>query len=147
MPIIIDGYNLLHTIHKLEESDHTPSDVQLCVIISKYLKQVGETGEVIFDGAGPRDKSSFDNLSNLDVFFAGQDTADSIIEDKIKSSTAPKRLTIVSSDRRLRRAAQASKATAVKSEDFWKDVQKQLRKKKTFKEPAEKRFGLTESEP
>jgi predicted RNA-binding protein with PIN domain len=146
MPIIIDGHNLLHTTHKSEEGSHTLNDVQLCRIVGRYLKLTGQTGEIIFDGTGPPDKSGFDGISNLEVFFAGQDTADTVIERKIKANTAPKRLTVVSSDRRLRRAAQARRATAVKSEDFWKDVQKQLKRKRAPKEPKEKRLGLTESE-
>jgi predicted RNA-binding protein with PIN domain len=122
------------------------SELQLCLIISRYLRQSGESGEIIFDGIGPRDKSGFDNISNLDVSFAGPEIADTIIERKIKANTAPKRLSIISSDRRLRRAAQTRKATAVKSKDFWRDVQKQLRRKKKAKEPIEKHLGLTESE-
>ena len=144
--IIIDGHNLLHSIRKTEE-DSQLNDVQLCMIVGRYLKLIGETGEIIFDGAGPRDKSGFDNISNLEVFFAGQGSdTDTVIEDKIKASTAPKRLTIVSSDRRLRKAAQTRKAAVIKSEDFWKDVQKRFRRKKIPKEPPEKYLGLTESE-
>jgi len=146
MPVIIDGHNLLHAIRKADEGFESISDVQLCRIIGRYFKLIGETGEIIFDGTGPRDKSGFDNISNLEVFFAGQSSADTVIEDKIKASTAPRRLTIISSDRRLRKAAQTRKATAVKSEVFWKNVQKQLRRKRTVKEPPEKRLGLTESE-
>jgi len=145
--IIIDGHNLLHSINKVEESSESISDVQLCRIVGRYLKQIGESGEIIFDGTGPRDKSGFDNISNLEVFFAGlgSDT-DTVIEDKIRASTAPKRLTIVSSDRRLRKAAQVRKATAVKSEVFWNNLQKQLGRKKRAKEPAAKWQGLTDGE-
>ncbi len=145
--IIIDGHNLLHSTRKTEEDSQALSDVQLCCIVGRYLKLIGGTGEIIFDGTGPRDKSGFDNINNLEVFFAGQGTdADTVIEDKIRASTAPKGLTIVSSDRRLRRAAQVRKATAIKSEDFWDNVQKRFRRKKAPKEPVEKRLGLTESE-
>jgi predicted RNA-binding protein with PIN domain len=107
----------------------------------------GEKGEIIFDGTGPPDKSGFDNLSNLEVFFAGLGTdADTVIEDKISVSTAPKKLTIVSSDRRLRSAARKRKATSIKSDVFWNDLQKQLSRKRPAKEPAEKRQGLNEGE-
>ncbi len=147
MPIIIDGHNLLHTIRKTNEELQSISDVQLCQVISRYLKLTGEKGEIIFDGTGPRDKSGFDNISNLEVLFAGRDSdTDTVIEDKIRASTAPKRLTIVSSDRRLRKAAQVRKATATKSETFWSDLEKQLSRKRPVKEPAEKRQGLSESE-
>jgi len=64
----------------------------------------------------------------------------------LRANSAPKRLTIVSSDRRLRDAAQTRKATAVKSEVFWDNLQKQLRQKRSVKEPEAKRTGLSESE-
>lgn len=145
--IIIDGHNLLHAVRKAEEDSQALSDVELCLIVGRYLKLISKTGEIIFDGTGPRDKSGFDNISNLEVSFAGQGTdTDSVIEDKIRASTAPKGLTIVSSDRRLRRAAQTRKATAVKSTDFWNNLQKRFRRKKAPQEPAQKRLGLTEAE-
>jgi predicted RNA-binding protein with PIN domain len=147
MPLIIDGHNLLWAIHKLGEDFESFSDVRLCHILSGYLRLRGEKAEIVFDGAGPRDKSSFDNISSLEVFFAGRDAdADVVIENKIKANTAPKRLTVVSSDRRLRAAARARKATPMKSDTFWYNVQSQLRQRKTIKEPAAKRQGLSESE-
>ncbi len=144
--IIIDGYNLLHSVRKSEYFESI-SDVQLCRITGKFLKITGEKGEIVFDGTGPKDKSGFDNISNLEVLFAGRDSdADTVIEDKIRANTAPKRLTIVSSDRRLRKAAQVRKATSVKSDAFWAGLEKQLSRKRPAREPAEKRRGLTESE-
>ena len=147
MPIIIDGHNLLHSIRKLNEDLESISDVQLCQAINRYLKLIGQKGEIIFDGTGPPDKSGFDNISNLEVLFAGRDTdADTVIEHKIRLNTAPKRLTIVSSDRRLRKAAQARKATVLKSEAFWAVLEKQLSRKRLAKEPEEKQQGLNEGE-
>jgi len=144
---IIDGHNLLWSIRKINESSESTSDVQLCRVIGRYLKLIDEKGEVVFDGTGPRDKGGFDNISNLEVFFAGlRSDADTVIEDKIKANTAPKRLTIVSSDRRLRDAARKRKATVVKSQVFWNNVQKQLSRKNKVKEPLAKREGLSESE-
>ncbi len=147
MPVIIDGHNLLWSVQKISEDFESVSDVQLCRIIGRYLKLISNTGEIIFDGTGPPDKSAFDNISNLEVLFAGLGSdADTVIENKIKASTAPKRLTVVSSDRRLRDAARARKATTVKSEVFWANLRRQLGRKKTIKEPPAKRSGLSESE-
>ena len=147
MPFIIDGYNLLHFIQKASEDFGAITDVQLCRIISEYLRQINENGEVVFDGTGPRDKGGFDNISNLEVFFSGlRSDADTVIEDKIKASTAPRRLTIVSSDRRLRDAGRKRKATVVKSQVFWDNVQKQFSRKTKAKEPLAKREGLSEGE-
>jgi predicted RNA-binding protein with PIN domain len=147
MPLIIDGHNLLWAVQNTSEQAESISDTQLCWIVGRYLKQTGESGEIIFDGIGPTDKSGFDNIATLQVLFVGRATdADTVIEEKIRASTAPRRLTVVSSDRRLRKAAQTRKATAVKSEVFWNDVAKQLSRKRAAKEPPEKRLGLTESE-
>jgi len=147
MPVIIDGYNLLWSVQGASEDFESISDVGLCQIVGRYLKLTGEKGEVVFDGIGPPDKSRFDNISNLEVLFSGRSSdADIVIEDKIRTSTAPRRLTVVSSDRRLRKAALARKATAIKSQDFWDNLQKQLRRKRTVKEPTAKHQGLNESE-
>ena len=50
MPFIIDGYNLLHFIQKASEDFGAITDVQLCRIISGYLKLINDKGEVVFDG-------------------------------------------------------------------------------------------------
>lgn len=145
--IIVDGYNLLWVIHKAGDEPGEISDVQVCRLIGRYLELTGERGEIVFDGTGPPDKSGFDNIASLEVLFAGLGVdADSIIEDKIRANTAPRRLTVVSDDRRLRKAAKARKATALKSEDFWKRLHKQLNRKVLKREPTAKQTGLTESE-
>jgi len=145
--IIIDGHNLLHAINKIEEDYGAISDVGLCRILGGYLKLTGQKGEIIFDGTGPPEKSGFDNIRDLEVFFAGSNTdTDTVIEQKIHASTAPRRLTIISSDRRLRNAARTRKAISVKSEIFWNNMQKQINRKRPTKEPAEKRRGISSSE-
>lgn len=144
---IIDGHNLLHTIFKVEGDSGAISDVGLCRILGRYFSLTSEKGEIIFDGTGPPDKSGFDNISSLEVSFAGLRTdTDTVIEDKISASTAPKGLTIVSSDRRLRAAARKRKAVSIKSDVFWDEVQRQLSRKRPAKEPTEKRQGLNKGE-
>jgi predicted RNA-binding protein with PIN domain len=144
---IIDGHNLLHAIIKTSESAGPVTDIQLCRIIDKYLQLTSQKGEMIYDGTGPREKNAFENLSNLEVFFAGiRSDADTVIEDKIKADSAPKRLVIVSSDRRVRKAARTKKADSIKSEEFWKHINKQLSRKKPPREPGAKRQGLSEGE-
>ena len=144
---VIDGNNLLHAIYQTAGDSDAINDVALCKVVSRFLHLKSEKGEIIFDGAGPTDKIAFENMSNLEVSFAGAGSdADTVIEDKIRASTAPKNLTIVSSDRRLRKAARTRKAIPIKSERFWAEVQNQLSRKKVVKEPAAKRQGLSESE-
>ena len=144
---IIDGHNLLHAICKTVGGTETISEVGLCRALSRFFELTGEKGEVVFDGAGPPDKAGFDTIGNLEVSFAGYGSdTDTVIEDKIKANTAPKRLTIVSSDRRLRKAARARKAASVKSDVFWNNIQKQLSRKRRTREPPAKRQGLSEGE-
>jgi len=147
MMVLIDGYNLLRSIQKTDEDFESISDLRLCHIVGRYLKLIGEKGEIIFDGTGPRNKGRFDNVDGLEVFFAGIGTdADSMIEDKIKADTAPRRLTVVSSDRRLRKATQRRRAVSVKSDAFWHRVMVRLSKGKKRRDPVAKRAGLSESE-
>ena len=144
---IIDGHNLLHTIIKIDENVGSINDIRLCRIIDYYLLITGRRGELVFDGTGPREKEVFGDLGNLEVSFAGINSdADSVIEDKIKVDSAPKRLIIVSSDRRIRRAARARKAEAVKSEEFWIHLSKKINQKRPIREPDAKRQGLSDSE-
>ena len=146
--VIIDGTNLLWAIHEWNDEREITSEVKLCQTLERYFAQVGDEGEIVFDGAGPSDKSVFDGVGRLSIAFSGFDSdADTVIEEKVLASTAPRRLTVVSSDRRLRRAAGERKATALKSDLFWGQVLKELaRKKPARKEPEEKRDGLTEGE-
>jgi len=145
--LIIDGHNLLHSVCKIEEDAKVISEPAMCRILAAYLRLTGEKAAIVFDGSGPPDKSGFDGISNLEVLFAGSGSdADTVIEDKIKASTAPKGLTVVSSDRQLQQAARARRASVVKSEIFWVEVQKQLSRKRAPREPSAKRQGLSQSE-
>ena len=146
MPVIIDGHNLLWAIQNPDE-DTSITDVAMCQALDIYFGLTRDKAEIIFDGIGPPDKTGFNNISNLEITFSGRNTdCDAIIEQRILDSTAPSHLTIVSTDRRIRDAASAQKATSVQSDEFWTIVTKRLSKRKQGKEPAAKRAGLTESE-
>jgi len=148
MPYVIDGYNLLRSVQKLEEFAAL-TDVQLCRVVSDYLSCVRDHGHIVFDGVGPPDKSPFGGIPLLEVYFSGPSLeADDIIEDKIADNSAPKSLVVVSSDRRLRTSAARRKAKAVPAETFWQILLNQLEKQasRPAPEPTEKRHGLTERE-
>jgi len=145
---IVDGNNLLWALHERFDEREIASEIDLCRVLSRYFALMAEEGQVVFDGAGPARRDDFESVSHVEIIFAGfHKDSDSLIEEKIKANTAPRRLTVVSSDRRLRKAAVARKAAAVKSEDFWEEVQKELRRRKPRKkEPQGKQEGLTEGE-
>lgn len=147
MPFLIDGYNLLRFVQKLDAyADLT--DVQLCRYLADFLRAVRDRGTIIFDGIGPPDKRELMNIRGLEIRFSGEKTdADSCIEVKIEDNTAPKRLVVVSSDRRLRTAAVRRKAKSVPVDVFWPALCKALDSgPKIAPEPQEKRKGVTDRE-
>ncbi|MBW8017160.1 MAG: hypothetical protein FVQ82_13320 [Planctomycetes bacterium] len=146
MPIIIDGYNLLRWVQGIEEYQSL-DEASLCRIVSEYLVRVRTFAQVIFDGIGPPDKSELGGIDNLEVFFSGENLeADDIIEEKIEEYSAPKNMVVVSTDRRIRAAANKRKSISVTSDIFWLSMIEQLDKKKPTPMPKEKRQGITESE-
>jgi hypothetical protein len=147
MPYIIDGSNLLRAIESDDERFEPVDQYQLCWTLSRFLGRISEQGQLIYDGTGPQDKQRLDNIHNLEVRFAGAGTdTDTVIEEIIKASPSPKDLVIVSSDRRLRRAAQQRRGKALRSDAFWETVLKEMQKKRAPREPSSKRHGLSESE-
>lgn len=146
--IIIDGTNLLWAIHEAHDEHQATSEIQLCRTLERYFAMASEEGEVVFDGAGPSDKSEFDAVGRLSVVFSGFRTdADTVIEEKVAASTSPRRLTVVSNDRGLRQAVSTRKASTIKADQFWGQVLSELRRNKpVVKEPEEKRDGLTDGE-
>jgi predicted RNA-binding protein with PIN domain len=147
MPFLIDGYNLLRAMQKLDEQYDAIDEAGLCRILSEYLKRKRSHGQVVFDGLGPPDKSDLSGFGNVEVYFSGQELeADDVIEDKILSNTAPKKLIVISTDRRIRAAAGQRKAVSVRSELFFDEVVRLLDRKTITPEPQEKRGGLTEAE-
>jgi predicted RNA-binding protein with PIN domain len=146
--LIIDGYNLLRAVQNLLEQSSDITDVQLCRITGEYLYRIKKKGSIVFDGIGPRDKTAFNNLNNLEVVFSGTShEADDIIEKLILEDTAPRNLTVVSNDRRVKAAAKKRKAIALDCVDFWTDVIKVFEKKqKRQVEPQGKFIGISEAE-
>ncbi len=144
MPLIIDGYNLLRTVEKMDSEGPKISDAGMCRALSEYLRLTCQKGEIVFDGLGPPDKSVFNNIAYLEIIFSGTNTdADSIIIDKIERNTAPRNLIVVSSDRELRNAAASRHAVPIKSDLFWMQLQKELERKRAVPEPREKQTGIS----
>jgi predicted RNA-binding protein with PIN domain len=147
MPYLIDGHNLLWSILKNDEHFEPVDDAGLVSTVSRYCQDMRDTGEVVFDGIGPPNKRPFKQIAQVDVIFSGQGIeADDVIEDKIARCRSPKKLCVVSNDRRVRHAAQKAKAQAIRSDDFWAQVLKRLSRRRGPKEPMGKRHGVTDSE-
>ncbi len=148
MLYLIDGYNLLSTIRKSDESNANLDEAGMCATLSEFLYRMRQGGRIYFDGTGPRDKTGLTGLLNLEVIFTGPGMeADHRIAEEIEQSTAPKNLAVVSTDREIRAAAEKRKAGVIRSEDFWPALVRTLKTKRTkIREPKAKREGLTEAE-
>jgi len=125
MPLIIDGYNLLNATGiagrgrgpgRLEQARQALLNT---LVESLPADEVSKT-TVVFDASeSPWGVQRQLNHRGISVYFAAKDDdADSVIERLIAAHSAPKRLTVVSSDHRLQRAAKRRKALAIDS-DIW----------------------------
>jgi len=116
----------------------------LCRILAEWAgrrKQV----RVVFDGRGPEVPAEPCEATGLDVEYSGPHTADEVIIKRVLADTAPRRLTVVSSDREIRRAARRRRCKLAGSEAFAESVVRALRRAARPRptEPPEKRQGLS----
>lgn len=146
MPVLIDGYNLLRAAQKiLEQSDFAGAD--LCVVLCEFLRRVGDIGTIVFDGIGPPNKEGLMGSQRLQVIFSGRNVeADTVIEQHIRENSAPKRLVVVSSDRRIRTAAKRRKCPDIPAGDFWFQLCHTVEKQVPTPEPRGKRQGIGEKD-
>jgi hypothetical protein len=125
MPLIIDGYNLLHASGILPRG-LGPGGLQrarlalLNFLVESLAPEELARAAIVFDAVGappglPRELVH----RGLKVYFAPEsEGADQRIEELIRAESAPQTLVVVSSDHRLHRAARRRRATAVDS-DQW----------------------------
>lgn len=146
MPLLIDGYNLLRVIQR-QEAMADLDEAGLVRFLTEYLRRTRDRGQIIFDGIGPPDKTPLGGFTNIEIVFSGSiRDADTIIEEKIQSCSAPRSLSVISSDLRLITAAKRRKAHPIRSELFWDQVCKQLEKEPPRPEPKEKQQGISRAE-
>jgi predicted RNA-binding protein with PIN domain len=125
MPLIIDGYNLLHASGILGSGrgqghlERARTALLNCLAESLPENEISQTA-VVFDAREPPwNVARQVKHAGITVHFASRyEDADSQIEELIRAHTSPKKLTVVSSDHRLHRAAKRRKATPVDS-DVW----------------------------
>jgi predicted RNA-binding protein with PIN domain len=125
MPLLIDGYNLLNVAGVMARG-RGPGTLErarqalLNVLVESLPADEVPRTTVVFDAS----ESPWGLAKQLDhrgimVLFAAKDEdADTVIEELIAADSAPKRLTVVSSDHRIQRAAKRRRAIAIDS-DIW----------------------------
>ncbi len=123
---LIDGYNLMHAAGAVDSS--APSRKVFARKRRRFLidladalgqERCRETTVVLDANSPPADFPLESDYQGLHLIFAlGDESADARIETLIAAHSAPKSLTVVSSDRRVRRAASRRRARALSADEF-----------------------------
>ncbi len=125
MPYLIDGYNLMHTLGLMTRR-FGPDGLRRTRhrFLNDLAHALGPTDSavttVVFDAnRAPQHVEAATHHKGLSIVFAVEDPdADSRIEQLITHHSAPKSLTVVSSDRRLRVAARRRGAHSMTADAF-----------------------------
>ena len=153
MALLIDGYNLLNAVGIVGRDVALGSLQRSRLALLNFLAESLRPDEiprttVVFDARNPPPglPRVVDHRGMTVRFAARHQDADSLIEELIRSDPAPRRLTVVSSDHRLHRAARRRKARAVDSDVWYAEIvrQRQQRQEATFDVPARPPVPLLE---
>ncbi len=114
MHLVIDGYNLLHTVPELAAAEHRGKGRDaLAAALRLYREQKGHRITLVFDG-GPRGRAS---LSGVPVVFSGGErSADQVIAE-MAARHGPG-ITVVTADRELAARCQAQGSEVIASWEF-----------------------------
>jgi len=131
MFVLVDGYNLLHAAG-MAQSVYRPGDLLRCrtrllkFLLAKLSAAEIKAATIVFDARDPPpDRPAQVVVSGLKVLFAnpGGD-ADVLIQEWLSRHPTPRRVTLVSSDRELQRAARGCGSKFIGSGDFFHDLER-----------------------
>ncbi len=129
---LIDGYNLMHAAGAIGRKNgggaaflRSRRRFLSNLALALGSERARET-TVVFDANSP--PADFDletTYKELNLIFAlGDENADARIEQLIAAHSAPKSLTVVSTDHRVRRAARRRKARSVTADEFLDELER-----------------------
>lgn len=118
--ILVDAYSTLHAWRNapMQEDGKDVAALARLITASRFG---GDSVHLICDGTPPsgHDGAHEFSAAGARITYAGAGKeADALIESIIERSSAPSRLIVVSSDRRIQRAARRRRATPLSSERF-----------------------------
>jgi uncharacterized protein len=150
MPLMIDGYNLLHHSgllpKRLGPGGLERARLALLGRIAGLLtpEQAADT-TIVFDAKdSPRDQERELRVHGIRVLYAVEhEEADELLEELIRRAPTPRKLLVVSSDLRVQRAAKRRKARWEAS-DTWLDSLRQRARTPEPAPPPEKPNGVTD---
>ena len=134
MSLLIDGYNVLHIVGIIGRGVGPGTLQRSRLALLNFLAESLEPQEVqqatvVFDAHDERVRLPrvLDHRGITVYFAAGYEDADTMIEELIRADSSPRRLTVVSSDHRIQRAARRRKARAVDADVWYAEVVQQRR--------------------
>jgi uncharacterized protein len=129
MPLLIDGYNLLHVTGITGRGNELTELHRSREALLRFLAESIEPAEraqttIVFDavGAPPGLPQSLVHDSITVHFARDYADADAMIEDLIAAHHTPRTLVVVSSDHRIQRAARRRRAKAVDSDRWYAEL-------------------------
>lgn len=129
MSLLIDGYNLLHLSGVLGRG-RGPGYLErgrlalLNVLAESLDEEQRRRTTIVFDAKdAPRELVAATKHQGMFVRYAVEHAdADELIEQLIDADSAPRQLTVVSSDRRIQQAARRRGAKAAASVAWWEEL-------------------------
>ncbi len=123
--LLVDTYNVLHhpLAHRELPPDAGPAELAALIAAGRHRRS---KAVLVCDGL-PRNMGPMAHrcaelrfqVEHAELIYAGQGRdADSLIERLIEADHAPRRMLVVSSDRRLQRAARRRRARVIPSDEF-----------------------------
>lgn len=123
MHYLIDGYNLLYQVGRLQtgRSAHLDSArLELLRLLQSRFKDEQVQITVVFDARGaPSSVREEQDYHGIEVRYTLRQEADDLIETMIRSASSPKKLTVISNDRRLKEAARRRGCPSMEGLEFW----------------------------
>ncbi len=117
MRLLVDGHNLIGQMRDIRLDD--PHDeVKLASRLKQYCMRHNRHCTILFDNGLPGGLSHLSNSLVTVIFAPHGTTADTLLIRRIKSTSDPASLTVVSSDRVIVGAARQHKVGVILSPDF-----------------------------
>jgi predicted RNA-binding protein with PIN domain len=132
MSLLVDGYNLIYAANIVGRGIGPRGLERARQALLNTLAAALPDAErartvIVFDAAAapPGLPRQVTHQGMLVRFAAGYESADELLEELIVADSAPKRLTVVSSDHRVQRAARKRRAQAIDSDVWFAELQRQ----------------------
>lgn len=139
MALLIDGYNLLHVTGLFGRGGAASFEASRNALLG-FLAAAIDADErllttVVFDAThAPPGLPNLYTVSGITVHYArGYESADALLEELIAAHHTPRKLTVVSSDHRVQRAAKKRKAIAVESHAWYTTAAEELKSRRKSK--------------